>query len=303
MTPAARGASPPPPSVELAVNYSPAVAGLVREGVVNVGAFKVPDEAAVLREASALLPSFVHFDLVAGSTTSAEQDLERIADLRASAASASGRAPARVNVQLAPSALRFPDNAVDSFVPTDLRHVTDVLCDDVARVCARFGSDQVVIGTLIYRGAERGLLRAGVEPGVVTEVAERCACGLLLDLAHARLNAMALEQDRRSYLGAMPVERLRELHLSGIGLIDGRGIDHLGLADLDGPSLDDAAAAIMAGAWRLPERLVFDYGGVGPAFAWRSDARVLATQLPLLEELAAEFSARDPKSGRGTSLA
>lgn len=290
--------------MQLALNYSPAAAALSEGGRIRFDAFKVPDDRLLLGEAGAIKPSFVHFALDAGSTSSPRQDLERVARLRRQAAATSpGTSAARVNVQLAPSTFRFPHVAADSADATHRAEVTDAMAADVERVCERFGAENVVIATLIYRGADRGLLRVGVEAEVVTEVAERCGCGFLLDLAHARLNAIALGSDRGPYLAALPMKRLREFHVSGIGIVDGRTIDHLGLADLDTPSLDDAAEQIKRGAWSKPNRLVFDYGGVGPAFAWRTDENVLLSQVPLLDELVKELSAADPTSGSGTSPA
>lgn len=288
--------------VQLAINYSPAAAELSEEGRIRFDAFKVPDDPGLLRDAGAIKPTFVHFALDAGSTTSQGQDLERVAKLRHQAAGTTpGSTPDRVNVQLAPSSLRFPKIAVDSTDAADRAEVTDTMAADVARVCERFGAEQVVIATLIYRGPDRGLLRIGVEADVVAEVAERCGCGFLLDLAHARLNAIALGSSRGPYLDALPTSRLRELHVSGIGIVDGRSIDHLGLADLDAPSLDEAIEQIGRGAWRKPVRLVFDYGGVGAAFAWRTNQSVLSTQVPLLDQVVTELSVPGPTSRSGTS--
>lgn len=290
--------------MQLAVNYSPVAAALFAEGRIRFDAFRVPDDPQLLREASAIAPTFVHFALDAGSTASQGQDLERVAKLRGRAATtAADTVLGRVNVQLAPSALRFPHIAVDSTAVADRAEVTDTMTADVARVCERFGAEHVVIATLIYRGVDRGLLRVGVEPEVVTEVAERCGCAFLLDLAHARLNATALGSSRGPYLTALPTMRLRELHVSGIGLVDGRSIDHLGLAELDAPSLDEVVEQIQHGGWRQPERFVFDYGGVGPAFAWRTNPSVLSTQLPVLDQLVSELSALDATTGSGTSPA
>ena len=53
------------------------------------------------------------------------------------------------------------------------------------------------------------------EPELVTEVLAQTGCGLLLDLAHARVTASVLGVDVHAYLEALPLERVVELHLSG----------------------------------------------------------------------------------------
>lgn len=53
------------------------------------------------------------------------------------------------------------------------------------------------------------------EPEFITEVLNLTDCGLLLDLAHARVTASVLGMDVHAYLEALPLERVVELHLSG----------------------------------------------------------------------------------------
>jgi hypothetical protein len=53
------------------------------------------------------------------------------------------------------------------------------------------------------------------EPAFVSQVIAETDCGLLLDLAHARVTADVLGYDVREYLLALPLERVVEIHLSG----------------------------------------------------------------------------------------
>jgi uncharacterized protein (UPF0276 family) len=53
------------------------------------------------------------------------------------------------------------------------------------------------------------------EPEFIREVIERIDCGLLLDLAHARVTASLLGCDPRAYIQRLPLDRVVELHLSG----------------------------------------------------------------------------------------
>lgn len=63
-------------------------------------------------------------------------------------------------------------------------------------------------------------------------------CGLLHDLAHARLAARALGMDERETIQALPVRRVRELHITGIGLHEGEWVDPMEMQPDDWDLLD-----------------------------------------------------------------
>lgn len=63
------------------------------------------------------------------------------------------------------------------------------------------------------------------DPAILAEVLERAGCGLLLDLAHARLAAKFQGQAVEDYVGALPLEDVRQIHVSGIRLRNGRWHD------------------------------------------------------------------------------
>jgi uncharacterized protein len=53
------------------------------------------------------------------------------------------------------------------------------------------------------------------EPDFIAEILNELDCGLLLDLAHARVSADWLGYDIEDYLDALPLERVMQIHLSG----------------------------------------------------------------------------------------
>jgi uncharacterized protein (UPF0276 family) len=59
------------------------------------------------------------------------------------------------------------------------------------------------------------------EPGFIAAVLEETGAGLLLDLAHARVSASRLGVPIEGYLGQLPLERVRQLHISGPRMRDG----------------------------------------------------------------------------------
>lgn len=261
----------------LAVNFSPQAARLVGTGAVVVDVFKVPDWDDLIATARELLPVYVHFPNQIGAARE-KPELERATRLMRDTGTVN------FNVHSAPSRERFPDIAVGAHDARALAQVAAALAADLEPACRLFGSHNVIVENLIYRGEDRGLLRAGVEPEVLTELVDGSGCGLLLDVSHARITAAALGIDPWRYLDSLPVHALQELHVTGVHVIDGGLRDHLPFQAADWEFLEGAVARVMAGAWPAPTVVAFEYGGVGPVFEWRSDEDVLAEQLPRLRD-------------------
>ena len=109
------------------------------------------------------------------------------------------------------------------------------------------------------------------EPAFIRHVIEDADCGLLLDLAHARVSAAALGLTDREYLLQLPLDRTVEIHLSGPRWVDGRLSDaHKPLAAPDYDLL----------RWTLthcqPQAVTLEY---------RRDAKALLAQLARLRAI------------------
>jgi uncharacterized protein (UPF0276 family) len=59
------------------------------------------------------------------------------------------------------------------------------------------------------------------EPAFIAAVLNETGAGMLLDLAHARVSAARLELPIETYLGQLPLDRVRQLHISGPRSRDG----------------------------------------------------------------------------------
>ena len=72
------------------------------------------------------------------------------------------------------------------------------------------------------------------DPAFIAAVLNETDAGLLLDLAHARVSAERLGLPIETYLGQLPLDRVRQLHISGPRLRDGVLFDaHAALLDED----------------------------------------------------------------------
>ncbi len=71
-------------------------------------------------------------------------------------------------------------------------------------------------------------------PERLAHVLDATGCGLVLDIAHARLSAERLGMDVQAYLSRLPLDRVVQLHVSGPRVRNGRLFDaHEPLQDVD----------------------------------------------------------------------
>jgi uncharacterized protein len=266
--------------MKFAINYSKQAARLVEQGDIDIDRFKCPDWPYLVDEASQLRPVAVHFTLQAGSGKVQKTDwglVERLLEQTGTD---------YVNLHLASEGSDFPGIALDTRCTEERRLVIDRLIEDVQSAVSRFGADRVIVENVPYRAGEGTVLRPAVEPDAIGEVLAETGCGLLLDISHARIAARYLNMNERDYMAALPVDRLRELHFTGLHNLNGQWQDHLPVLEDDWPVLDWVLERIRQGEWALPAMLAFEYGGVGEKFSWRSDASVIAEQTPRLYQYA-----------------
>jgi hypothetical protein len=267
----------------LAVNYSPQAAALVRAGALTLDIWKCSDWPELVAGARATgLPHYVHFDLHAGPGTVGEDgDLARIA-----AACADSTTP-YINLHVSVRRSDYPDVPVESRNAANVEAILARTARDVRTVAARFGPERIIIENLPYRGPAGVRLRIGQEPEFIRRLCEETGCGLLLDVAHARTAARSLGLNERAYMSSLPINRLREIHVSGL-LSDGVGgvrDEHMPLAADDWALLEWWLEQIRCGCWEQPWVLALEYGGIGPRAVGRSETAVLAEPLPRLRAL------------------
>lgn len=289
-----------------ALNYSNAAAELLRAGEIAFDRFKCPAWPDTIAEARARHPVYVHCPLRAGmgigdaldTETGQPADWDRYAALLAQADTP------WVSVHMTVRTSDHPDLPPTSLAPHAVEQVTAALIRDVGGVVARMGPERVVIEN-IFSFYGRHLWAAAL-PEVAWRVVEATGCGLLLDLSHARLAARELGRDPRTYIAALPVAHLREVHVTGLqrfagpwvdrareaGLENaefqdfaGRLIDHLPMTEDDWPIFAWAMDQIHRGAWRTPWVVAFEYGGIGGVYEAVTDPAVLTAQVPRMRAL------------------
>jgi len=265
--------------MDFGINFSTQAASLLAAGEIQVDRFKTPDWPDMIREAQSFCPVSVHFELRAGNGPLAKVDWGRIQSILDQTATPF------VNLHLDPRIKHFPEMQIDTTDPHESRRILDQIIADLNTVTQHFEPGQIIGENVPYRGWDDKSLRPAVVPRNIRRILDETGCGLLLDISHARISARYLGMDERDYMNQLPVEKLRELHFTGVHRLGNRLQDHLEALEPDWEILDWVLERISCGDWPHPWLFVFEYGGVGEKFAGRSETQVIASQVPRLYEL------------------
>lgn len=100
-------------------------------------------------------------------------------------------------------------------------------------------------------------IRLGSEPEFITSLCELGDCDFLLDIAHARCSAWSTGESIVDYINALPLKRLREIHLAGVEeKVNGVRDTHTALQEMDYQLLELVLNQAQ------PEVLTLEYGGM-----------------------------------------
>lgn len=273
--------------MQFALNYSPQAAELIESGRIDIDFFKTPPWANMMQAASQHRPVAVHFELAAGSGEP-RRDWSAVENVLQNSATR------YVNFHLNARRKDFPEDFPRLAESARTNRVIERLVADLRPAVQHFGPERVIAENAPYRGPLNSKKLAETAlPEVISAAVRAVGCGLLLDISHARISARALGMDPLDYIARLPLESLREVHITGIHtLADGYLQDHLSMVADDWQWLDWLVRQIRRGTWPEPHLLAFEYGGTGPFFSEHSDPDVLAEQVPRL--LAAVRSASPP---------
>jgi uncharacterized protein (UPF0276 family) len=241
---------------------------LYESGKIELDLFKVPNWDTLVDEVLPRHPLYVHFKFQAGQGDATPENIEHAAQLLERT-----RTP-WVNTHLIP-------RLSDARDPHDADEIIDIMLRDIRPLVERFGAANVVAENIPFPERARDKSPRCVEPDVIRRTIEGADVGFLLDIGHARRTAEHRAQDPRQYIESLPVERLRELHVTGLGYdASGHRVDHLPMREDDWELFQWVLDAIREGRFARPGIIACEYGGVGEAFRWRSESRVIAEDTP-----------------------
>jgi uncharacterized protein (UPF0276 family) len=265
--------------MKFAVNYSPQAAALLDKGLIEVDLYKCFNRQDMIEAAQRQRPAYVHFPLLAGRDDIHKVGWERIERL------CQETDTAYVNTHLAPRASDF-GAGIENAGSTTVEALYTAMLRDIEPLVARFGPERVILENAMW-DPDWEIPRPAIEPAMIARIITATGCGLLLDLAHARACAVHLGMDARDYITRLPLDCLRELHVTGVAYEadKGRLVDHHPMSNNDWALVEWAGDHIRRGRWREPDVVTLEYGGVDPLFAARSRAEVIARELPRLRLL------------------
>ncbi len=264
--------------MKLAINYSPQTADLLASKHVEFDLYKTTEWPEMIAAAEVQRPAYVHFPLMAGRHNIGEVGAARIKELLDTTATP------YVNTHLAPHAKDF-DMVFTSTDEHYIEPLVESMMHDVRAMIDLFGRENVILENANY-DPNYQVPTLVIQPEVISRVVAESGCGLLLDLAHARMSAVYLGIDMQEYISRLPVHTLRELHVAGTRYVaeQQRLVDHYPMTDADWSITEWALDNIHSGAWPEPKIVGLEYGGTGGFFGNNSDVNVLARDIPRLRE-------------------
>jgi len=125
------------------------------------------------------------------------------------------------------------------------------------------------------------------EPHFLAELARRTGCGLLCDVNNIYVSAWNVGLDAGSYLDALPVQAIGEIHLAGHAANDADGRTIL---------IDDHGSPVTAPVWKLYQRALERFGSVPTLIEWDTDIpelSVLLGEASVADRLLEAFTSED----------
>lgn len=258
--------------MKLAVNYSNPLIRLLKEEAIKVDLIKCPDWDGMLTDAKPYGPITIHFDLDAGLGNTHRVDFSRIACFKESTSTP------HINTHLVTPRTFDPDDM------QELKKINALWREEIQLMVDCFGADSVALEQYPYT-EDAPNIRAAADAQIFSQVILDTGCMLLLDLAHAKITASTLNINVRDYIQELPLDRLVEVHITGVRRHSGILTDHFQMGSEDWDLFSWALDEIRAGNWKKPEVVAFEYGGVGDVFVWRTDYQMLKQQVPLLYDM------------------
>jgi len=268
--------------MKFAINYSSEAAELLARGEIRVDLFKCPPWPDVAALARSQCATYIHYPLRAGRGAITEDVLDNIA------AMLNISDTRYVNVHLAPHAGDFDGMPLDTHEHAHTERLATAMLRDIMMLVKNFGSERVILENSMWDPHPRFRIpRPVLEPQLICRMINETGCGLLLDIPHAAISAKHLDMDEREYFSALPIEHLRDLHVTGTSrLPNGDLDDHYAMREEDWSLTEWAIERIRTREWPEPWAMTFEYGGFGASYEKPSEIEIIAQQAPRLYELA-----------------
>ncbi|MBP7213832.1 MAG: DUF692 family protein [Anaerolineaceae bacterium] len=258
--------------MKFAVNYSTPIAKMIEQGEVKVDLLKCPEWDGIVNAARKVAPAYIHFEISLGTHKVQGLNYDLIRRMLETTETP------YLNTHL--SNHRSRSTATEENRKITLKEWRE----DLEFLRGKLPDVKIIAENLPWHEFMPEL-EIACNPSLISEFIEENDLGLLLDLSHARISSEMMGMDYRDYIARLPVDRLAELHITGIREYNGYLTDHFEMQADDWAVAEWAKAQIDAGNWRRPEIVAFEYGGVGNVFCWRTEPEAIRSQVPRLYEI------------------
>lgn len=256
--------------MKFALNYSEPASILLQQKLINFDLFKAPDWPELIPIVSDQHSVYIHFSLSTCDQSIPTTNWGFIEKVLAETETN------HVNIHI--NAPRNLDPSSTSVIQQSI----DQMLSEVEMVVSRFGADNVVIENCPMCSIGYEFQLPAVLPDTLERIVCQTGCGFLFDISHARITAATNGWQEKDYINQLPLDRLQELHITGLRVYENMLTDHFELSPEDWLITEWAAQQIAQGIWSEPGIAAFEYGGLGPVFSFRNNIDVIAEQTPRL---------------------
>lgn len=200
--------------MRLALNDTPVARALARDGGVDVDAIETSGPKAA--EASAAypgMPLLLHVPVWDWSLAHPDAwNVDAAAARTLHALSATGAPWLSLHVGFSAATVHFRDGMKPEGPTLDRDATLRAMRDTLA--AAPLSDDRPVLVENLD-AQDGGAYDHVCDPGFLRELVDEADVGMLLDLAHAQVSASRMGMTAEAYLAALPLDRVRQVHLSG----------------------------------------------------------------------------------------
>ena len=115
-----------------------------------------------------------------------------------------------------------------------------------------FGKERVIVENVPLGNPDEDFMGVCGDAAAVCRIVRRNGRGIFAGSVACAADAQHLGVDEREYISKLPVEKIVELHITGLGLKDGCMRDHLPLREEDWEITEWAMDLIARGEWAGP---------------------------------------------------
>ena len=175
--------------MKVAVNYSPELAQLVKNGVVKVDRYKCPAWENIIEEAQQAGAVYVHLPLRLGSGVgdAFDTDAKALPDWDKFEQMLHDTDTPFINLHLFMNGDEMPASNAGTPQSPQIEHVIERFLYDLEPVMRRFGADKLIIENDYAFDDKRLIIPSYAE--VINALVAETGVGFLLDLSHARIAA------------------------------------------------------------------------------------------------------------------